>query len=54
MKHRKSFPIWAGMQFTYPGTKNDKLHVVGYYTIEFTYNNDGQLVSEKEIKRIFL
>jgi hypothetical protein len=42
----------AGMHFTYPGTTKNKLHKIGYYVMEFTWTMDGQLISEKEIKRV--
>lgn len=49
----KKFPIMAGMEFTYPGTKNNRLHKVGYYVKQFTFTDDNSLISEKEIKRVF-
>lgn len=48
----KTFPIMAGMQFAYPNTINNKIHKVGSYTVRFWYNEFGQLVKEKTIKRV--
>lgn len=47
------YPIMAGMQFTYPGTKNNKMHEVGYYIVRLTWSHDHALVKQKEIKRVF-
>ena len=48
----KTFPIIAGMQFTYPGTTKDKLHKVGYYRVRFTFTHDHLLIKEETIKRV--
>ena len=50
----KKFPIMAGMQFTYPDTIKNKIHIVGYKTVRFFYGKDNQLLSEREIKRELL
>lgn len=50
-KIKKKIPIYAGMEFTYPGTKNNRIKIIGYKIIEFTYNNEEMLIAEKEIKR---
>lgn len=60
MKHAhtttKKSPIYAAMQFTYPGTKNNKMHVVGYKLVRFFYDSPEKdcLIDEKEIKRSFI
>jgi len=51
--HTREFPIMAGMEFTYPDTKNNKLHQVGHYTKRFTYSADGLLLKEEQIERVF-
>jgi hypothetical protein len=51
-KTTKRFPIMAGMEFAYPGTTKNRLHKIGYYVIEFTWTIDGQLIGEREIKRV--
>lgn len=45
-KTRKTFPIMAGK-------KGEAPKKVGTYTVEFTFNKEGQLIGEKQIKRIF-
>ena len=50
----KKFPIKAGMQFTYPDTVKNKIHVVGYRTVRFWFGKDNQLIKEKEINRTFI
>lgn len=52
MKIIKKISIKAGMEFTYPGTKNNKLRIIGYKIMEFIYNIEGQLVGENEMKRV--
>lgn len=46
------FDILAGMQFTYPGTRKDKLHTIGHYDVELIYNNIGELISQKTLKKV--
>jgi len=43
------YPIMAGMQFTYSGTKNNKIKKVGYYDFELITNSIGETISEKKI-----
>ena len=47
-------PIYAGMQFTYPGTKNNSLKKVGYDIINLIYDSAQMdcLIGEKRIKRV--
>ena len=53
----KKVPVYAGMEFSYPGTKSSKMKIVGYDTLEFTYkihsDGDRQLIGEKRINRVF-
>lgn len=44
----------AAMQFTYPGTKNNKMQVVGYKWVRFFYDSPEKdcLIDQKEIKRV--
>ena len=50
---QQTFPIFAGMQFTYPGTTKNKLHKVGYYVMEFIWSADGALLKENKLKTVF-
>lgn len=52
MTTKKTFPILAGMQFTYPGTDKHRMHKIGYYVVQFAWSTDGQLLNERVIKRV--
>lgn len=49
-------PINAGMHFTYPQTKNNKISIVGYKWIKLIYDSPAKdcLINEIEIKRDFI
>lgn len=51
--YTKNIPILAGMKFLYSGgkTSDNKLKKVGYDIFHFIYNNEGQLISQKRIRR---
>ena len=56
-KVTKKVPIFAGMEFTYPGTKNNKMRKVGYDIIEFIYRvypdgDDSVLIDQRRVKRV--
>lgn len=51
-KTKQRFPIYAGMPFN--NSKDIRMKIVGYKIMEFTFNQDGQLIGEKEILRIFI
>ena len=53
MIYTKRFPIYAGMQFAYPGTIKNKIHKVGYYIVQFKYSTNGQLLEERKVKTVF-
>ena len=52
--YTKNIPILAGMKFLYSGgkTRDNKIKKIGHDVFKFIYNNDGQLISEKRIKRV--
>lgn len=50
----KRIPIYAGMRFLNGKTVDNKMRKVGFKVVKFEYNNEGQLISEKEISRKLL
>ena len=49
-------PIYAGMEFTYPGTKFNKIKKIGHTITRLYFDSPEKdmQISQKEIKRILI
>ena len=45
-------PIIAGMEFCYPGLKNHKMKVIGFYDYQIIISSEGNTLSEKTINKV--